>query len=230
MVNDDFWCFSWHEVLPASEGKDKAAMVKAARWQSGSVIPICFLDGDQALHDRVKDTARRWVGKEMANLKLSFQQKKNAAVRISFQFRGAWSSVGTTCLNITDTKRPTMNLGGVNALTPIEEFDRVVLHEFGHALGLIHEHQSPGVEIVWKRKQVIEDLTTAPYFWSEDQIEKNLFTPAAKNECEYSKFDDKSIMLYPIPRKWTNNGFSSRLNPTLSETDIQFIRRRYPHG
>ena len=36
-----------------------------------------------------------------------------------------------------------MNYGWIDADSPEEELRSVVLHEFGHALGLIHEHQNP---------------------------------------------------------------------------------------
>jgi serralysin len=40
--------------------------------------------------------------------------------------------------------------------------------------------------------------------------------------------DSKSIMLYPIKKSWTLDGFSSGLNTTLSPIDIAFIRMMYP--
>ena len=47
---------------------------------------------------------------------------------------GSWSYIGTDALHIPKESK-TMNLGFIDRST--------VMHEFGHALGLIHEHQSP---------------------------------------------------------------------------------------
>jgi len=38
---------------------------------------------------------------------------------------------------------PTMNYGWLKDDTDDVEYRRVVIHEFGHALGAIHEHQNP---------------------------------------------------------------------------------------
>ena len=47
-----------------------------------------------------------------------------------------------------------MNLGWLTAATPDEEYSRVVVHEFGHALGCIHEHQSPAATFQWNKEAV----------------------------------------------------------------------------
>ena len=67
-------------------------------------------------------------------------------IRISFDpSSGSWSLVGRRCEEVVNNEEATMNLSGVRSTSTsigLEE-RRVVLHEFGHALGLIHEHQSP---------------------------------------------------------------------------------------
>jgi hypothetical protein len=52
-----------------------------------------------------------------------------------------------------------------------------VLHEFGHALGLVHEHQHPAGGIQWNRPQVLRDLSGPPNNWPLDVIEQNVFKP-----------------------------------------------------
>ena len=62
--------------------------------------------------------------------------------------QGSWSYLGTDATRVPKESF-TMNLGYVDRPT--------VLHEFGHSLGLIHEHQSPfpgGFE--WNREEVRE--------------------------------------------------------------------------
>lgn len=39
--------------------------------------------------------------------------------------------------------------------------------------------------------------------------------------------DAESIMIYPIPASWTNDGFSAGLNTRRSVTDEEFIRGAY---
>ena len=52
-----------------------------------------------------------------------------------------------------------MNYGWFDSETTDDEYRRVVLHEFGHALGLAHEHQSPGVAIPWNEQKVYDLLS-----------------------------------------------------------------------
>jgi hypothetical protein len=60
-----------------------------------------------------------------------------------------------------------MNYGWLLANTPDQEYSRVVLHEFGHALGAIHEHQHPAAGIPWDKPKVYEYY--ARQHWSIDQ-------------------------------------------------------------
>jgi serralysin len=43
-----------------------------------------------------------------------------------------------------------------------------------------------------------------------------------------SPVDALSIMMYPIPKSWTTDGFSAGLNSALTDTDRALIRSVYP--
>jgi serralysin len=148
-------------------------------------------------------------------------------IRISFRYAGSWSAVGSTCLHIADPAQPTMNFGWLTPASTPTELRRVVLHEFGHALGLVHEHQSPAGGIDWDEEVVARDLSGPPHNWSPEDIRRNMFEPVAKRESNYTALDRRSIMMYPIPKRWTRNGVSAGLNSTLSPTDRAFIRQAY---
>jgi hypothetical protein len=136
--------------------------------------------------------------------------------------------LGTTCRRIKDTAQPTMNYGWLTPATPDDEVRRVVLHEFGHALGLIHEHQNPkGNPIVWDRDRVLADLSGPPNNWTPEQIEFNLFQPYEEAALKATGFDYDSIMMYPIPERWTKNHVSTDLNSRISARDAELIRDAY---
>ena len=61
-----------------------------------------------------------------------------------YSYEGYWSVVGTDSENLLTGIDQSMNLEGYDvAPFPEPEFSRIVIHEFGHALGLHHEHQHP---------------------------------------------------------------------------------------
>lgn len=229
MSNAEHWCFAWLATADSSTGATRGMAIRGARWLPGEVVSVAFLDDDWGLAPRVRAAAERWTGEGMANLVLDFRtDPREALIRISFRYRGSWSVIGTTCRELMDPRQPTMNYGWLRPGSTDEEVERVVLHEFGHALGLGHEHQNPTAVIPWNREQVINDLSGFPHYWSLEQIERNLFRPYTMAEVVASELDPGSIMMYPIPARWTTNGFSVGLNRGLSDEDRRFIRDQYP--
>jgi serralysin len=206
----------------------RAALLEEFKWPWGSQISVAFLEGDPALQDRVRAVAEEWVGPNMANLGLRFDDGGTGDVRIAFvQGDGSWSYLGTVAHQIP-AGDATMNYGWLTPDSPDDELRRVVLHEFGHALGLIHEHQNPRRPVNWNRDAVIADLSGPPNNWDEATIENNIFKRYDLSELEGTDVDPDSIMMYPIPAAWTTDGFSVGLNGELSETDVEFIRKAYP--
>jgi hypothetical protein len=210
--------------------QERVALVKAAKWKKGSTINISFMDGDPEVIEKVKKVAANWTAPMMANLTLKFlppSRMKVGDIRISFKYSGSWSTIGTTCKQVPKNQ-PTMNFGWLTKSTTDEEIRRVVLHEFGHALGLIHEHQNPAGGINWNKPQVYDDLSKPPNNWDKATIDHNMFETYKKDETNFTALDPKSIMMYPIPAKWTLDGFSVGLNSDLSQVDKRFIREQYP--
>jgi hypothetical protein len=187
-------------------------------------ITISFLEGDPALHERIREVAEQWIAPGRASLFFDFQAGNKTDIRISFSRAGSWSVLGTTCKRIVDAQEPTMNFGWLTPNSSDAELERVVLHEFGHALGLVHEHQHPSGGIKWNKAAVYADLY--PH-WSYEMIDRNVFDTIEPAEAAMTAVDPRSIMMYPIKKSWTLDGFSTELNTELSPTDIAFIRNIY---
>jgi Bacterial pre-peptidase C-terminal domain/Astacin (Peptidase family M12A) len=200
-------------VVLRSPVGSRAAIVLPKRWPNGSTLRVSFLEGTASQHAIVTRFAPQWS--EFANLKLEFGFDPGAEIRITFDRRdGAWSYIGTDCADIP-RDQPTMNLGWQD--------EGVVLHEFGHAIGLIHEHQNPQGGIKWNRPAVIRSLSGPPNNWPLDVIEQNMFQKYSVDITRSTELDPRSIMMYSFPAEWTLDGFSTPENDVLSDKDKDFI-------
>jgi serralysin len=206
---------------------DRAALLNEARWNLGDEIRVRFLEGETSLKDRVRAVAERWTAPGMANLTFKWVESEPAEIRIAFrQGNGSWSYLGTICRQFPDPN-PTMNYGWLTPQSSDDELRRVVLHEFGHALGLIHEHQNPKGGIEWNEPAVKADLSGPPNNWDDATIRSNVLDHYPAKDVTASPVDKLSIMMYPIPKAWTLNNFSSGLNGVLSQDDVNFIKQNY---
>jgi hypothetical protein len=194
------------------------------RWGPGKRLKIRFLDGDPSVQERVVNFAKQW--EQHANIKLDFGTHSDAEVRISFTREGSWSAVGTD-VRFFRASEPTMNYGWLTPSSTDAEYSRVVLHEFGHALGAIHEHQSPGAEVIpWDEEAVYAYY--ARQGWSRAQVDRNIFNRYSETTTNFSEFDRSSIMLYAIPDELTEGTYSVGWNRVLSVTDKSFMKSTYP--
>ena len=220
------------DLLPSADierlKSHRAAVLTETRWSPGTEIKIRFLEGTPHLRKRVKHYAEQWIGQDMANLNFAWIDRGKADIRIAFrQGKGSWSYLGTVCREIGNQAEPTMNYGWLTDQSTEDEIKRVVLHEFGHALGLIHEHQNPEGGIVWKEAAVIAALSGPPNNWSVAKIRNNVLNHYSPDDVLSSTLDPHSIMMYPIPAEWTVGAFSTGLNLDFTDTDRRIIRAAY---
>ena len=195
-------------------------------WRPGRTHRCSFLDGDSSVQAKVEAVAHQWS--DFANITFDFGDHASADLRISFAFNGSWSYIGTDALVIAPNE-PTMNYGWLTPNSTDAEYSRVVLHEFGHALGMIHEHQHPEAGFTWDRDAVLDYYTGPPNNWSVSKTEHNVLNRYDTTTTQYSEFDINSIMLYPIPEEHTLGDFAvDWRNSDLSDTDKAFIGRVYP--
>lgn len=177
------------------------------------------------------------------------KNSSSADIRIGFSHRGYWSVVGTDSVKVKrdiasnklyrgESKLLTsMNFGGwdIWSARPSQEYvKKIARHEFGHALGMPHEHQNPNGKCDDKYDwgKLLED--TKQIGWDEKKTKAN-FGPINSELLASMNFDNTSVMMYRIPRKYfekshqkNNPCMISNLNEKISEKDYELISKMYP--
>ncbi|HSF29900.1 MAG TPA: TIR domain-containing protein [Candidatus Tectomicrobia bacterium] len=213
-------------IVRAEQATPEGIASPAKLWPSGSVIRLAFLDGDPAVQWKVAKAAMEWI--KYANLRFVFGDGAEAAVRISFKQPGSWSLQGTDALAVPKDQ-PTINFGWLTPDTPEGEIRRVVLHEFGHMLGLVHEHQLANADIPWDKEAVYRSLSGPPNYWTRQQVDLTWFQKYPHKYFPIEKgFDLKSIMIFPIAKEFVSGAFEVGWNAELSAIDKAFVQRLYP--
>lgn len=193
-------------------------------WDNGKTLYIKFLSGSKAMQDKVKAVAKEW--ERYANLKFEFVTTGASNIRVNLDNKGGHNSVvGNLASSVPDDER-TMNFDTTDFKT-YATMRRTVLHEFGHSIGLLHEHYSPVAGIPWNKEAVYTELKKTQG-WSKETVDVNLFQQYNVTYTNGTKYDKKSIMHYPVFARWTTNGFNVDWNNDLSEGDIELISLLYP--
>lgn len=192
-------------------------------WKKDTILYF-YLGGSEILQKKIDALLPQW--NELGRLKfVRTQSRQSSALRISFSRGGSWSYVGTDNLYVSKNNA-TMQFGWLTDQSSDDEIKRVVLHEFGHALGLQHEHQHPNNGIKWNKEVVYAYY--ARQGWNRSQVDQNLFIAYSSAQCNMVTYDPKSIMHYPVPKEHTMNGYSVAWNNFLSDGDKTWIKTYYP--
>lgn len=200
------------------------------RWRRGDgltpdtgviTLGVHFLNGSESQKSVARRAASVWLTGELGTrMAFRFDVPRNQAqITINFNTFGRNNSiVGRESAKYAQSQE-TMNLADL--------VDHIIQHEFGHAIGLQHEHQHPSVGIEWNKPAVIADM--AKQGWTPDMVQRNIFERYSANyTCIGDQtFNPDLLMLYPIPRRWTVNQFSSGTNAAISDRDRRCVEGLY---
>jgi hypothetical protein len=195
-------------------------------WKPGRTIRIAFLGSPHpVVQEKIINYAQEWLS--YANLVFEFVEGSEGDIRISTTSgEGSWSYVGTDALTI-HASEATMNFGWLTPHTDDEECRKVVLHEFGHALGAEHEHQHPYAGIPWNREKVYQYYKESND-WDEEVTDINIFAKYSITQINTTGYDPTSIMHYPIDGELTDNKLTAPWNYELSAKDNDLMLKCYP--
>lgn len=203
---------------------DDALNSKGVKWPQNHNIKIAFINGTKEQQEFVKKYAAIWD--ELTNLSFVYQDSLlGSEIRISFDpkqkaggsYVGYKDNIGQTGTTMWfweplgkdgETRKPlTWQIGTVR-------------HEFGHMLGLVHEHLRSDSDIKWvdsaKRKG-----------------ETNIIGPASLAKYLKTPYDRTSIMHYSVYSSDALDGTffdPYPLGGELSQIDKDFIQRVYPNA
>lgn len=211
---DDAWTAK--DSLPGDGGKIR--------------IGVAFLNGTDFQKAAVKKYASEWlVASGAGNIDFVFGDTSRKHIRISFEVAPNFnqSLIGRQATMRTDPSAATMQLGDVREDVAVSRMQGVIRHEFGHALGMRHEHQHPDAGIKWNKPNVVADLSA--YGWSNQKVQTNIFDVLTRSYvCRGAPtYDTKSIMIYPISADWTLDGYAVVANTEIVEADLKCVHSLY---
>lgn len=207
-------------LLPSGTTPD-AVIYRAHRWPAGTTrVTVRFLDGSELLRERVRRTVRETWNRACA-VQFIFVETAPADVRVSFAGAGNWCYPGTIA-QLIEQEQASMNLGSVTDSTMA--FD-VIQHEFGHALGLLHEQQSPNSAIPWDVPAVYAYY--ARMGWDKQKVDAHVLYRMGEEVCEAGAYDPASIMHYWVPPELVLDRVARGGAAVLSAADRHMVRTWY---
>lgn len=217
----------------------KAITLTEAVWRQGQKGTITITFGVNGCSGCSPDAAWSLIGNQSNSQSPSMNLGFIDPPYGSFEFKGTKYNVPVTatrnyCASGNLTKKCTDNPSKENCgCYPNWVPGATVVHEFGHALGMLHEHQN---NLQKSNPIKLKPKAVKAYYrdlgMGDDVAATNVLDmyQCDDSKCDYAgtKYDDKSIMLYYLPDDWIEGKNPTYPNFVLSNDDKNWLKNIYP--
>lgn len=226
---------------------ESAVWKRSDAWKANDPGPwkllVGLFDAEKDLRNEIMTEARKWTGPNGANLEfVETEDVASAHIRIRVETDFNDSALGRQARHRKFSGTHTMRLGYLsNSRTNRRQRKRIIQHEFGHVLGLRHEHQHPDSGLTWRTNEIVadhlgknwgkcntKDVTPAQLEKLCEESVRSFYLSHSISGHKLAEYDPDSVMLYTFPASFNDEGVEvSRLN-LISPKDLDFAKRLYP--
>jgi hypothetical protein len=98
----------------------------------------------------------------------------------------------------------------------------LIIHEFAHALGMLHEMQNPNVDLQW-----IIPALEMKYSSGNINIYSQIINPVNTKQIKALPFDQNSVMIYPLPANTNVQNVQMKPADEFTDYDKKWLEMTY---